>query len=34
MAQTVGPTEQLSDAVGKLATYTTELGIVVGDMFR
>jgi phosphate uptake regulator len=34
MAQTVGPTEQLSDAVGKLATDTTELGIVVGDMFR
>lgn len=34
MAQTVGPSEQISDAVGKLATDTTELGIVVGDMFR
>ncbi|MDE3229269.1 MAG: hypothetical protein KGO05_05270 [Chloroflexota bacterium] len=34
MAQTVGPSEQLPDAVGKLATDTTELGIVVGDMFR
>lgn len=34
MAQTVGPNDQLPDEVGKLASDTTELGIVVGDMFR
>jgi phosphate uptake regulator len=34
MAQTAGPTEQLPDAIGRLASDTTELGIVVGDMFR
>ena len=34
MAQTVGPNEQLPDAVGRLASDTTEMGIVVGDMFR
>ena len=34
MAQTVGPNETLSDALGALASDTTELGIVVGDMFQ
>lgn len=34
MAQTVGPAMQLSDAIGGLASDTTEVGIVVGDMFR
>ncbi len=34
MAQTVGPNEQLPDAIGRLASDTTEVGIVVGDMFR
>ncbi|HET9111773.1 MAG TPA: PhoU domain-containing protein [Ktedonobacterales bacterium] len=34
MAQTVGPSVQLSDAIGGLASDTTEVGIVVGDMFR
>jgi phosphate uptake regulator len=34
MAQTVGPNDQFPDEVGRLASDTTELGIVVGDMFR
>ncbi len=34
MAQTVGPSMQLSDVIGSLASDTTEVGIVVGDMFR
>lgn len=34
MAQTAGPDDQLPDEIGKLASDTTELGIVVGDMFR
>lgn len=34
MAQLAGPVEDLSDAIGRLASDTTELGIVVGDMFR
>lgn len=34
MAQTVGPSDQLPDAIGRLASDTTEVGIVVGDMFR
>jgi phosphate uptake regulator len=34
MAQTAGPNEQLPDAIGRLASDTTEMGIVVGDMFR
>lgn len=29
-----GPDDQLPDEIGKLASDTTELGIVVGDMFR
>jgi phosphate uptake regulator len=28
------PNEQLPDAIGRLASDTTEVGIVVGDMFR
>lgn len=34
MAQTAGPRDQLPDELGRLASDTTELGIVVGDMFR
>ncbi len=34
MAQTTGPNDELSDALGALASDTTELGIVVGDMFQ
>lgn len=34
MAQTAGPSDQLPDELGRLASDTTELGIVVGDMFR
>lgn len=34
MAQTAGPTDELPDALGALASDTTELGIVVGDMFQ
>ncbi len=34
MAQTAGPNDELPDALGALASDTTELGIVVGDMFQ
>jgi hypothetical protein len=34
MAQMAGPNNDLSDALGALASDTTELGIVVGDMFQ
>lgn len=34
MAQTAGPDDQLPDAIGRLAGDTTEMGIVVSDMFR
>jgi phosphate uptake regulator len=34
MAQITGPNDELPDALGALATDTTELGIVVGDMFQ
>lgn len=34
MAQTAGPGDQLDDELGALASDTTELGIVVGDMFQ
>ncbi len=34
MAQTAGPNDELSDKLGALASDTTELGIVVGDMFQ
>ncbi|HEX2350394.1 MAG TPA: hypothetical protein VHI51_18305 [Ktedonobacterales bacterium] len=34
MAQTVGPTEDLPEAIGRLASDTTEMGIVVCDAFR
>lgn len=34
MAQTVGPIGALSDEIGRLASDATEVGIVVGDMFR
>ena len=34
MAQTAGPDDELPDALGALASDTTELGIVVGDMFQ
>lgn len=34
MAQTAGPNDELPDALGGLASDTTELGIVVGDMFQ
>lgn len=34
MAQTAGPNDALPDALGALASDTTELGIVVGDMFQ
>lgn len=34
MAQTAGPDDQLPDAIGRLAADTTEMGIVVSDMFR
>lgn len=34
MAQMAGPNDELPDAIGGLASDTTELGIVVGDMFQ
>lgn len=34
MAQTAGPVDELPEALGALASDTTELGIVVGDMFQ
>jgi phosphate uptake regulator len=34
MAQMAGPNDELPDALGALASDTTELGIVVGDMFQ
>ncbi|HEY8325101.1 MAG: hypothetical protein ACHQ1E_05060 [Ktedonobacterales bacterium] len=34
MAQTVGPTDDLPEEIGRLASDTTEMGIVVGDGFR
>lgn len=34
MAQTAGPNDELPEALGALASDTTELGIVVGDMFQ
>jgi phosphate uptake regulator len=34
MAQTAGPNDELPEALAALASDTTELGIVVGDMFQ
>ncbi|HEU0027668.1 MAG TPA: hypothetical protein VFQ25_11180 [Ktedonobacterales bacterium] len=34
MAQTAGPNDELPEALGALASDTTELGIVVGEMFQ
>lgn len=34
MAQTAGPEDELPEALAALASDTTELGIVVGDMFQ
>ncbi len=34
MAQTTSPNDEFPDALGALASDTTELGIVVGDMFQ
>lgn len=34
MAQTVGPMDDLPEEIGRLASDTTEMGIVVGDAFR